>query len=63
MQVQRIFQNYTTEDQNLNVQRLMHPLLPALKKKPKINDVKKNTGLDKSILEEITNEGKTRYHL
>ena len=61
--MQRIFQNYTTEDQNLNVERLMHPLLPAIKKKQGMKNPKKNTGLDKSILEEITNEGIPRYHL
>ena len=68
-QVERIFQNqnYRIETQMINIEKLMQPVLPPIKKRPTVAayktgtglDIvpayKTGTGLDKSVLEEIHN--------
>ena len=56
-QVERIFQNqnYRIETQMINIEKLMQPVLPPIKKRPTVAAYKTGTGLDKSVLEEIHN--------
>ena len=56
-QVERIFQkqNYTIETQMINIEKLMQPVLPPIKKRPTVPAYKTGTVLDKSVLEEIHN--------
>ena len=54
-QLERIFQNqnYRIETQMINIEKLMQPVLPPIKKRPTVPAYK--AGLDKSVLEEIHN--------
>ena len=56
-QVERIFQNqnYRVETQMINIEKLMQPVLPPIKKKPTVPAYKTGPGLDRSVLEEIHN--------
>ena len=43
------------ETQMINIEKLMQPVLPPIKKRPTVRAYKRGTGLDKSVLEEIHN--------
>ena len=43
------------ETQMINIEKLMQPVLPPIKKRPTVLSYKTGTGLDKSVHEEITN--------
>ena len=43
------------ETQMINIEKLMQPVLPPIKKRPTVAAYKTGTGLDKSVLEEIHN--------
>ena len=54
-QVERIFKNYMIDSQLINIEKLLQPALPPIKKGAKTQQLKKETGLEKSVLEEVNN--------
>ena len=51
--MQRIFQNYRIDNNLVNMEKLMQPALPPIRKRAAVYEYKKARGLDQSVLEEI----------
>ena len=61
-QLQTLLENF--DHQLVNLEKLLQPALPPIKKKPKMDEHKSKSGLDTSILEEISRDANhvTRYN-
>ena len=55
-QVQRIFQTYRIDNNLVNMEKLMQPPLPPIKKRATVYEYKNKRSLDRNILEEISKE-------
>ena len=54
-EVERIYQNYNLGKDMINMERLMQPVLPPIKKVATIKARNTSTGLDRTVLQEIDN--------